>query len=282
MSISESAVLAKLSIGTWSAEKKSRKLTEELIAAKGGRRSDAAKVITNLMSGTRAAKDISDYAAGCRLEHTTTTLPWEDRGFRLLPTSLVLDYKTDFNFRRDKFWLMTTEFKKNYHRNVALAEQALGDMFEASDYPSLEVVMSKYHFDLTFSPVPEAGHFMLDIPKQDLEEMKESVDNLVAQRTGGAMREAWERLHKMLLGMSEKLSKEDEKTRWHDSFVDNPMELCELLSHLNVTNDPMLEKAREELEKAIGKTSIEMIKESPVERVRVRDKVDAILEQFDW
>ena len=102
MSISSSAVLVRLNISVWTARKLDRNATDNVIATNGAAE-DAAQVHKNLMAGTHLRKDIADYAAECRLWHNTWTLGWEDRGSRLLPTSLFLDYKAQANLRRDKF-----------------------------------------------------------------------------------------------------------------------------------------------------------------------------------
>ena len=72
------------------------------------------------------------------------------------------------------------------------------------------------------------------------------------------------------------------KKRFHDTFITNPVELCELLTKLNVTNDPKLEEARQHLERAMIGASIEAIKEDSYEREQLKAKVDGILNKFNW
>jgi len=98
------------------------------------------------------------------------------------------------------------------------------------------------------------------------------------------MREPWERLHKTLVGISEKLkdSSDDEKKRYHDSLLTNPIELCGLLTKLNVTNDPMLEEARRQVELTMLGANLESIKEDAGSRSDLKTKVDSILEKFNW
>jgi hypothetical protein len=88
----------------------------------------------------------------------------------------------------------------------------------------------------------------------------------------------------MLLGMSDKLTESDADTkrRWHDSFVTNARDLCRMLSHLNITKDPELERARRALEQVMLGADIEVIKESEAVRQSMKSKVDSILNQFEW
>lgn len=284
MSISSSALLVRLSISTWTATKKDQSQADALIARNGAQGSQAAKVHKNLMAGTRVAKDINDYAANCRLWNSQATLAWEDRGNRLLPTSMFLEYKAELNKRRDTFNAMVDRMEDNYSSQIAVAQNYLGGLFNPNDYPAMSEIRQKYSFDAVFTPVPDSGHFLVDIPAHELEETKRSCDQETERRLEEAMSGAWARLHKMLVGMSDKLEEGDgdEKRRWYESFIDNPKELCALLTHLNVTQDPQLEQARRDLETALVGADIDVIKESPLARQNIKSKVDGILEQFDW
>ena len=72
------------------------------------------------------------------------------------------------------------------------------------------------------------------------------------------------------------------KKRYHDTLVTNPLELCALLTKLNVTNDPLLEDARRQLELTMLGANIESIKEDKHYRSEVKSKVDNILSKFNW
>ena len=98
------------------------------------------------------------------------------------------------------------------------------------------------------------------------------------------MREPWAKLHDMLGKMSEKLiePEDEDKRRWHDTFITNAQEMCGMLTHLNITRDPTLEEARRGLERAIAGVDIEDIKGDEVTRTEVKDKLDNILKQYEW
>jgi hypothetical protein len=58
--------------------------------------------------------------------------------------------------------------------------------------------------------------------------------------------------------------------------------MCQMLTHLNVTKDPELERARKLLERSLVGVDIEDIKASPEVRSDVKDKLDTILKDFSW
>lgn len=284
MSISASAVLVELNISVWPASKVDREATEQVNTSAGAVR-DAAQTKKNLFAGTSLRKDIEKFAARVRLYHNQHTLPWADKGERLLPTKLFLEYKQTMNDFEQAFNKMCNNFFVEYPRLVSEAPANLGTMYKAEDYPELDEVKLKFGFRRSVKPVPESGDFRLDVPTEDLEELRDEFSKQQESKLAEAMREPWERLHKMLTGMSEKLtevSNDDGKKRYHDSLISNPLELCGLLTKMNVTNDPKLEEARRQLELTMLGADIESIKEDANVRSELKSKVDNILKKFEW
>ena len=284
MSISSSALLVELNISVWPASKVDREITDKVNTDAGAVRG-ASQTKKNLFAGTSLRKDISDFAARVRLFHNKHTLPWADKGERMLPTALFMDYKQAMNGYEHSFNMMCNNFFLEYPRLVSEAPQALQGLFKAEDYPDIEEVKLKFGFKRTVKPVPEAGDFRLDIPAHDLIEMREDFEKQQLNKLAEAMREPWDRLHKTLVGMSEKLTDADgdeTKKRYHDSLISNPLELCQLLTKLNVTKDPKLEEARKQVELTMLGASIEDIKEDADSRSELKSKVDAILNKFTW
>jgi hypothetical protein len=284
MSISASAVLVELNISVWPASKIDREMTEQVNTGASAVR-DASQTKKNLFAGTSLRKDIEKFAARVRLYHNTHTLPWADKGQRLLPTKLFMEYKQTMNNYEQTFEFMCDNFFIEYPRLVAEAPTNLGTMYRAEDYPDLDEVRTKFGFRRAIDPIPESGDFRLDVSANDLEELRTHYEKQHTDRLADAMKAPWDRLHTMLTGISEKLTDkdgEDEKKRYFDSLITNPLELCELLGKMNVTNDPKLEEARRQLETAMLGANIETIKESAVVRGEVKAKVDAILNKFQW
>jgi hypothetical protein len=285
MSITTSSVLVEMNISVWTANKLDKTATEK-VTTDNLAVQNAAQVRKNLMAGTTLRKGIADYAAGCRLWHNTQTLPWADRGARLLPTSLFMDYKQEASIRTSTFNKMVDEFCDNYPALVQTAHNYLGGLFNNEDYPSTDTVRQKFGFHMVFSPVPESGDFRLEVAENDLAELRQQYENSFNNRLGDAMREPWDRLHKTLTAISEKLTEDagddNVKRRYHDTLLTNAQSLCGMLTHLNITKDPKLEEARRQLELTMLGTDIDDIKESPYVRQELKSKVDAILKQFEW
>jgi hypothetical protein len=283
MGISASSMIVEMNLSVWTASKLDKSATET-VTADNGAVANAAHVRKNLMAGTSKRKEIADFAASCRLWHNQQTLPWADRGGRLLPTSLFLDYKSEANLRRDKFKSIVQEFLDEYPALVQTAHNYLGTLFNPADYPPVEEVASKFGFRLVFSPVPEAGDFRLDIPIHDLNDMRLEYEANFQDRLADAMREPWDKLHKMLLGMSEKLTElegEDKKI-FHTTFVTNAQTMCSMLTHLNITKDPKLEAVRRDLEATMLGVDISDVRDSVAIRGDMKSRIDNILKTYEW
>lgn len=283
MSISDSAMLVEMNISVWTAAITDRKATAK-VTDDANASQDAGQFKKNLMAGTTLRKEIADYAALCRTWHNGRTLPWSDKGVRLLPTSMFLEYKTEVNARRDYFQAKVDKFVAEYPNLVQAAQFHLGDLFNASDYPDVEDVRQRFGFRLVFSPVPESNDFRLKVGADDMAELRMQYENAYDTRVKEAMQVAWDKLHAALTVMSEKLTEsEGEKAKlFHGTFVSNAQDLCSLLSHLNITSDPELEKARRALEKAISNVDIDDIRKDTGARADLKAQVDSVLSGFDW
>jgi hypothetical protein len=236
------------------------------------------------VAGTPLRKNINDFAAGCRNFNTMLTLPWADRGPRVLPMSLFFDHKQTMNDRKTKFEALCQQFFDGYDGIKDTARAHMGGLYREEDYPSLEEVKNKFAFNVTYSPLPDAGDFRVDMANDDLKELQEQYERDYEARLAEAMAKPWQDLHAMMSGMSEKLTDTDADTkkRWHDTFLTNAQDMCALLTKLNVTKDPKLEEARRQLEVALMGVDIEGIKADPTVRADVKSKIDSIINKFSW
>lgn len=281
ISIASSAMLIELSVKAWGASKTDRKVSEEVDIAKKTQ-ARGGKYEKDLMAGTKLAHDITKFAARVRNWNNYMTLPWNDQGVRLLPSSKFFDYMAALNGLKTEYEDMVGEFVERYDELVSAAAMNLGEMFDRNEYPSREEVARKFQFAFTISPVPVSGDFRVDIGTKANEELAKQFQEAFDSRINDAMRECWERLHKCLSHMSERLTVADDgtKTVFRDSLMTNAKELCDLLKHMNLTQDPKLEAARRELEDAVFGLDASDMRNDELMRTEVKTKVDDILSKF--
>lgn len=276
INIASSNVLVELNISLWTARKLDKGVSKEVSTSKGATTS-AGNYNKHLLAGSDALAKIQKLASEIREYHMRQSLPWSSSGgIRLLPMTQFFDYKQKMDEYEEVFMERVNEFINNYPKIVDAMAYKLGALFNRSEYPSAEDIRSKYKMGCTFMPVPEANHFDT-INSEMQKDLKEQYEKAYNDRIQFAMNSAWTRLHDTLTHMLERLQGEDKKI-FRDTLVTNALELTGLLSSLNITKDPKLESARQELEKAVVGVDAQDLRENDYLRKHVANKVNEIME----
>lgn len=282
--IETSAMLIELNISTWTARKLDKKVSQE-VDQQNETKINAGNYHKNLLAGQNALDAWNKYSARIRLWYNQQTLPWADKGPRLLTSQVFMDgFKGRLDEHHQNWLRLRDNFEASYEDMVSAAAFSLGKLFNREDYPPLEDVMKKFSFRYAFSPVPTSGDFRIDIGHQARKELEDMYAQTTTNRVNSAMREVWDRLHECLTHMSERLADDEDGNRkgFHSTLITNAVELVDMLDKLNVTRDPQLTHARKELERSLYNINADTVKESDQVREGLKKKVDDILSRFDW
>ncbi len=292
MAIQNSAILVDLNISAWTGRKLDKKVSGEIDVAKGTK-ARGGNYHKHLLAGTAKLEEVQKIVSAVRVWHYEQTLPWSDSGSRLLPMANFFEYKQTLSLFEQQFNTAVKELLVEYPQLVSAAAFQLGALFNRTDYPEVEQLEQKFRFGYVFMPVPTAHDFRIETTDAALKELQDQADSHVNKRVADAMKEIWTRLHTQLTHMSDKLtdlaqprvSKSGEERYaqvFRDSLVTNAVELCGLLTKLNVANDPQLEQARAALEKTISGVTADTLRDDDIKRAEVKSKVDEILKAFDF
>ena len=273
MKVENSGVLVELNISTWSAQKLDRKATDK-VTQEANASKKAGKFTKDLFLGSPYASDIISIAGTTRNWNIYSTMPWKDKGGskkgpRYCAAELFMPYKQDINGRKSEFWAKIKVLEQNYDKGKNIAYRELGKLYNPDDYPHIDVVLAKYGWHFSVTPIPLSGHFAVDMPKEDLAEFTANQE----QNMKGIMKAGEERLRGACTTISKKLV---DGKRFHPDFLTGPQELCQFLTHFNITSDPALEDARKKLEICLTGVDLDDIKKFPDARKELKDKVDAI------
>ena len=282
MSLSSMAMLVELRISTWTARKRDKETTSDLNTSKNADQ-DASSVYKYLMAGSNHLEKIEKYAAKCRAWNGQQTLPWM-KGVGLLPMENFFKYREQLGTMEANFNTLVNDFVVAYPSLVSAQAFKLGDYFDASEFPDVETPPRRFKFAYNFLPVPESGDFRINCEARVKADLQEQYDKMYNEKLVDAMRDPWDRLHKMLTKISETLtdSPDGKRSIFRDSLVTNAVTLCELLTVLNVTKDPELEKARRLLEQAITSIDADDLRKMPEARLELKTSVDDILNKFNF
>jgi hypothetical protein len=247
MSLLNKAMKAKLTIGAWPAFTKDFKATKKTHQDFGAS-SDAGSYNKRLIAKSAMDK-VNSTVSRLRTKHFQLTMPWGDDGWRLLPSEVYLEYTQTMRQLRTEFETAVAEFLLNYPALQAAAQQRLGRMYDADDYPSVDKLRSRFHFSMKIDPIESAGDFRVELSETEVLKIKAEIERRSREREANAMKDLWDRLYEVIERMSERLSDEDKKFR--DSLVKNILNLTDLLPKMNVTGDQELndlaDQAREKL-----------------------------------
>lgn len=283
INLSNQAILVELNISVPSFRKLDRKVSKEVTNSKGASDS-AARVNKNLLAGTDKLNEIQKFVANARVEFYYKTLPWADSGQRLADIRNFISLKDWLNDVRDEFNRKVNDFLAIYPHLVSAQAFAMGAMFDRSEYPDVSEVAKRFHFAFYFTPLPERGDFRVDVGHDIAEELQKEYELVYEARTKQAMEDLWTRVYKAVKHISERFENTDEGKRkvLHETVLTNTLELCDLLRVTNVTNDPLLDQTRRELEDALMGVTIEEVRENDHIRMDVKARVDELADKLGW
>lgn len=280
ISIASSAMLVEVSMSTWTARKLDKAVTDEVNVRKQASR-HAARVNKNLLADTPQLDNIRKLTAEIRTWIHANTLPWSDQGPRLVPTAAYFEFKRELDAYEAEFNRQVSAFITAYPTLIAAQAFKLGTMFDRSEFPSASSIQDRFKFRVTFSPVPDAGDFRVDVGREAEEALKEEYESAYESRLNAAMDDIRTRLRSSLEHVSNRLGYDgDGKKRvFRDSLIDNLQEVLRSANLMNLVDDNELSTARDEAERLINSVTPQELREEGV-RDDVKARVDDLLERF--
>ena len=268
------------SFSVWTGRKKDKAVSAEVTRSKGAK-DNTANVTKDLLAGNAQLEAIHKFIANVRNEHYELTQPWAS--MRVIKNDVFFNkYTPRMNAHGVTFWAMVQGFLDSYETDVSAAAFSLGGLFDRDDYPSRDVLATKFRF--VIAPVPIATDFRTEVMDEAAKYIQQEYTKHYGDLILNAMGDAWDRLHAALARMSERLDyvgKEDKKI-FRDSLVENAREMIDLLADFNLTGDDSMERARVKLMDALEGVTPEALREDDYFRHDVKRKVDSILKDLAW
>lgn len=126
--------------------------------------------------------------------HQRLTLPYEDRGARLLPNAAYFDYTTAMRTQMDAVADWFTTHRALYPTYVGHDCAARGWRVQPDHYPTSEQFEATLSHQLEFTPMPQLTHFLFDLSAGDRDAFRARQDAVAA----AAATEALNRVRKPL------------------------------------------------------------------------------------
>lgn len=284
--VTERAMLASVKISYWTARKFDRKVSDK-VAADHSAKPDAGRY-TKALVAREVLEDVMGAISGLRQFHAQQTLPWSDKGQRILPAEVYFPYMEEMSKLKSDFDRAAAMFVSNYEAYVEEAKDRLGTMFEPGDYPPVGEIAAKFDVEIAILPIPTGADFRVKLGKEDEKRIREEIEEHVRLNIEVAMDDVWDRLRTTVETMKDKLENYAVDPTTHkviggvfrDSLVENLRDLVQLLPVLNLTGDKEMDRIRRELENSLCIYDAEELREDPRLRADQMKKADDILALF--
>jgi hypothetical protein len=279
-SISSAAMLVELTISQWMGRKKDRKASEEVTAANHAA-TGVANVNKNLLGNCADLTNVHKLTAAIRHKHVAMTMPWSNTGLMLLPTKQYFNYHAAITEQQNEWQGLVNTFLSTYNWEISQAEVKLGDLFHRDEYPTSDMLLTKFAFNLNYIPLSDAGDFRLDIEKEAHAQIKDNYESYYSKQLTTAMNNVWTRLHTALTNMSERLDyNDDSKNIFRDSLVNNVHSMVDLLDVCNVTGDSQMAALRVKLSDTLYGVTPDGLREDSYLRSETKRGVDDIIKSL--
>ena len=287
-SISTGAMNVEVSISQWLGRKKDKRASQQ-VTADNNAEAGAASVHKMLLGNCQELVAVNKFAANARNSHYSMTLPWNDTGLRLITTQQFFEYKPAIEALQTEFYRLVKVFLDAYDWEVTQAHSRLEGLFNADDYPTRDSLERKFSFNVHYMPVPESGDWRVDMGNEQINELKSHYEGTYARQIKGAMDEVWNRTFKMLTHMSERLSVDENKLDkdgspkrniFHDSMVENALEIVEMLKTCNITNDEKMDRMARKLSVTLHGVTPDQLRTNDSLREQTKEAVDNALKSL--
>lgn len=249
MGLANKCFILDLHISKWSGYKTDQKASTQLLRDASAQTGSA--VVSKRIIPREVFNDITTACNALNKHMTTYTLPWSDRGERIMTRRVFEQFMSEFGNLERNFNAAVEEFIDTKYPNARdQAAFRLGTLFEPKDYPSQDELRGKFACWLDFDGITEPNDFRIALPEAELAKLKASVEESIQRRLGAAMQDVWLRIAGLLAHYIEKMA--EPEAIFRDSTVNNLVDLMNILPGLNVTGDPNLRAIRSRIMDTIG------------------------------
>ena len=274
--LSEKALLVRLSVKHPSFAKTDKAVSLEVADSKNANKK-AVKVLKTVIDTTHSAYKGVKTARG-KLYNTfsSETAPWSEDGWYIIKAQGYDRFTEAMREARDSFDVAVADFLKVYPE--------LGDLYDASLFPSVEDCKELFYVDIEVRPVPEAGDFRVAMSADDKQKIVKQIQHKNDQRVKEVTTDLFDRAYDVVSNMVQRLEAFDpdkKGAKLYDSLVGNVRDISELLPSLNVGDDPRLERLAKEIGLRLTEADTETLKKDESKRKQVTDHAREIMDQID-
>jgi hypothetical protein len=281
-SLSAKGLLVEVTLHQWVGRKRDSKAGASAAKAHGAK-TNRVGAIVDLIGECEPLEKLRNCDVRIGQFKRARTLPWTDRGPRLLGSAGYFEFTTGLRKLLEEREGHVAAFAAVYPHQWAKAQNDLGGLFYAADFPHPSKIAERFTAKTTYYPLPDAGDIRCNLTDTDRAEMQRHYQAIFEQ----AQRDVWKRVIDVVGSMVERLVAFQPKTKtrrqqggFQDSLVENIRDLIAVMPALNVADDPRITEMIAKLA-TITVHDAEVLKESPRVREQVRTRAEEILAEAE-
>lgn len=271
--LQKSAMLVRLSISKWNAQKEDRKVSAEVDKAHNAIKGGSYK---KALIDKAALDPITRHESRVREYHHSVTLPWGDDLYRLLPAKLYFDYTTKMREFKSMNEQLVAEFEQKYPQLVLNERQRLGTMYDPADYPEVSKIRERFGITTNFSSIQSADDFRVEIGADQVKILRQEIEKEIMQKQLDSMGTCWSRLNDVVSKLYLKMC--EDKPLFKDSIMSNVMEVTDILPALNITEDKTLDQICSQVAEVLADHSCFRLRKNPTTRARLKTSLEPLLD----
>lgn len=261
--IASTAMLVDLRISQWTARKTDKRAALE-VAVNHNAASRSGTYYKSLIDGS-ALDPIKEIAGAARTYHYKMTLPWADTGPRALKSTAYFEYMQQMQAFGAMFDTAVQTLLTDYPLHRQEAKRLLGSLFNDDDYPYVHQLREKFGFRTAVTPLPTGDDFRVNLNDDVIEaKLRAEISANTNAVAGAALKDAFDRIAKVTAAFVDRLGNPDAVFR--DSLVENARDLCDVLPHLNLTDDTTLSSMADRLRDKLTQFDAEQLRRDPKAR----------------
>jgi hypothetical protein len=216
--------------------------------------------------------------------HKEHTLPYIDKGPRILPNTQYMDYSTEMRNRIQNVDNMMALHMPKYDTYVQLDIQhrslSPNSRAKVEDYPTADQFQSRMGFDLKFTPLPDAKHFLFDLSDADMQAFNDSIESIANRARADVIKGMLEPLEHLVEKLNKPIGTEGHIFR--DTAVENVIDGLKRAKMLNVNADADIDNMADSLMSSLRmyEDNKDVLRQSPVVREQAAKKLDEIAKKM--
>jgi hypothetical protein len=215
------------------------------------------------------------------------TLPWDDRGWRLLSIELFEDFQKTIKAHTRQYRARVLDFIENIGSHVEDAKKMLGDAFSIDDYKFLapngsvdqDYLLDQFGFEVEFNTVTSGADLRATLTADDREIIAEQIDKQAKENFQRANEHIITSLQECIFAIHERLCVDENVFR--DTLITNLEDLCDLIPKMNITNDILINDLAANAKAKLAKWDPDVLREVPSIRKDVSKEAKKILKGME-